>query len=93
MTQELLDPEETPVAGNSRKRITCEFCECVLLPTGEHTGLSPKAKEMRDASQRNEKLSAQVETQGAEIASLKQQLETAKKQPEQTKTSKFSFAR
>jgi hypothetical protein len=70
----MADQDDLLGGGESRpkgKKITCSFCDCVLLPDGEHTGLSAKAKKLRDAEDANEKLSAKVATLEAEIVTLK----------------------
>jgi hypothetical protein len=40
-------PTPTPESGAPSGKVTCEFCQCVLGPSGEYMQLSPRAKELR----------------------------------------------
>lgn len=82
--------EETPPEKREKKssRITCEFCECVLLPTGEHTGLSSKAKQLRDSESTIGKLNDKVTALTSENEALKSEL-TSLRNPTEKKDKKW----
>lgn len=57
-------------APSNRKKITCEFCESELGPSGEYKKLSDKAKKMRDAEETidaNEKLIGELRAENADL--------------------------
>lgn len=41
------EPNPTPESAPPSGKVICEFCECVLGPSGEYMQLSPRAKELR----------------------------------------------
>lgn len=87
---DLLPPESVavvvpPAAPRSQRNITCEFCECVLAPSGDYIRLSEKAKELRKLEEKIEDLKSQLEKKDREIAELK----AAAVKPEQQRRKGF----
>lgn len=79
------DPAPVPRS----KKITCEFCECSLTPSGEFVGLSEKAKSLRSLSDDLKKALSEAETLRAKITDLEKELEAAKAKATQKRS--FSF--
>ena len=62
----------------SRRKITCEFCECELGQSGEYKHLSETAKTYRKLKDENEKLEGALATARQENEDLKRKLEELK---------------
>lgn len=81
MNELLPNPNPVPVPSPSPEparahKVTCEFCECVLGPSGEYVSLSEKAKTLRKQSETIEALREEL----AEAARL--QAETQRERDE-----------
>ncbi len=85
MPEDILEGGEAAPSPEPKKKgtIKCEFCECVLLPNGDHTGLSTKAKAMRDADNDLRKKDETIQRLTAENEELKKA--AAQKPPEKRK--------
>lgn len=59
-----------PAPGEARY-VTCDFCECVLVRTGEIFRMGARARQYRDRAERET-------AQTAELESLRSQLQTAR---------------
>jgi len=68
------------LANETRRGVQCEFCESQLSASGELIKRSAKARAFLDLDDDNAKLRARVETLQAEIAGLKEQIETLRTQ-------------
>lgn len=52
-------PEPRPTGAPARK-IVCEFCECVLAPSGDYVSLSARAKNLRKQEEAISALNDQI---------------------------------
>lgn len=86
-------PEPRPVPG-APKKIVCEFCECVLAPSGDYVSLSAKAKGLRAQEETIAALNDQVSDITSERDQARRDLDDARAQVaalEREKTSKRGF--
>lgn len=74
---DVLDP---PSPARTR-RVTCEFCECVLSPEGEVLKRGARAKAMMELADQVETLTATLAVRDQTIADLTAQLDTATRPP------------
>jgi hypothetical protein len=63
-----------PSAAPTHKKVTCEFCACVLAPSGEIVNMSDTARGYRDAA---EKHRTALEQKDKEITELREKLRLA----------------
>lgn len=71
-------PANDPPRPDSRRKITCEFCECELGMSGEYKQLSETAKRYRKLKDDNEKLEGTLATVRQEKEDLARKLEELK---------------
>jgi hypothetical protein len=64
------EPDPAP-APEPRRKITCEFCQCVLTPSGEIVTMSEVTRGYRDSA---EKHRGEMEKRDKELADLREQL-------------------
>jgi hypothetical protein len=67
-------PAPPAPANDGRRKITCEFCECPLAPSGQYSELSEKAKMYRKLKEENEKLQGSNDTLRQENEDLKRKV-------------------
>lgn len=68
-----------PRGGRAPKKISCEFCDCDLTPSGNYVGdLSAKAKKYRDANADLERVREQLQSAKERITELETQLTEAR---------------
>ena len=82
-------PAITPPATPPPKavKISCEFCDCPLAPDGKYLGLSDRAREMRDQSEKLLIMKSELAKANAEISDLTTKLQAATKKEETPKRS------
>lgn len=73
--------DESDSRPRAQKKVTCEFCECVLTPSGDLFGqLSEKAKKFRDVKQELENVREQLTTAKEQVVELETKLREARGQ-------------
>jgi hypothetical protein len=63
-----------------RAKITCEFCECQLAPSGEYLRLSDRAKAIRGLEEKIETLGADLELARVALATAARERDDARAQ-------------
>lgn len=86
-------PDPRPAPG-APKKIVCEFCACVLAPSGDYVSLSDRAKGLRAQEETISALDARVSELTDERDQARRDLEDARAQVaalEREKNSKRGF--
>jgi hypothetical protein len=87
------EPNDDP--KESKKNVTCEFCDCVLFADGSVKSRSVRAKKLQAADdisdslrETNEALKLDIESRNERIKSLSEELEKKSKVPDVPPTPK-----